>query len=191
MRALAIVAAALLLSSAALADDARASVTTRETALAATIDIEFQDAMAGGISGAVILEQDGKLALSGGYGFADDAKSVRFTADGAAPTGVVAGQPKASAAEVYRWFQSPAFRRDGSVPLAAPWEIRKADDGRVVQISRNVFRSDTLSYFCWRPDDRVFVYLFVRGSEAADKALLNRVMTSVRDAGKMPVTDMH
>jgi hypothetical protein len=191
MRAFIGVVATVLLTTAAIADDAPIAVTTRETALAATIDVEFQDAMASGFSGVAILEQDSKLTLTGGYGFADDAKAVPFTADAAVATGVIDGKPNASAVEVYRWFQSPAFRRDGSVPLAAPRDIRKAEDGHVVQIRRNVFRGDTLSYFCWRPDDRVFVYLFVRGSEAADKALLNRVMTSVRDAGKMPVTDMH
>jgi hypothetical protein len=191
MRARAITLAVALLCGPALADEAPVTVTVRETALAATIDVEFQDAMAGGVSGTAILEQNGKPALKAGYGFADAGKTANLTVDAEIPSGVVDRMPNASAADVYRWFQSAAFRRDGSVPLTAPWEIRKADDGHVVQISRNVTSGDTLSYFCWRPDDRVFVYLFARGSAAADKALLNRVMTSVRDAGKMPVSGIH
>lgn len=186
----------LLVAVPAVADDAPVDVRTRETALAATIDMEFQDAMVGGVSGAVILEQDGKVTLRAGYGFADLKKTTPFTTDALVPTGIMAPMNigaawTSSVEDIYRWFNSERFAKDGSKQPLGDWEMRKDTNGHLVQISHNRMNGTFLSYFCWRPDDRVFLYLIATGGEKADRALLNRVMTSVRDAGMMPVTNFH
>jgi hypothetical protein len=170
------------------------TIETRETALAATIDLEFQDAMKSDVSGSVILEQDDQVALRAGYGFADLAKTTPFTAKARVPTGVMAAAPGeagwiSSSEDVYRWFRSEPF--DRAARTSGPWDIRRAADGHVVQVSLKRQSGTFLSYFCWRPDDKVFLYFIANGGEKEDAALLNRIMTSVRDAGTMPVTNMH
>lgn len=188
MRIAAAVALAMTVCvAAARGDTAAMDIRTRETALAATIDLEFQDALAKGASGAVLLEQDGKVALRAGYGFADDGKTVPFTIETVTASTVV--PPRASAEGAYQWFGSAAFVRSGM--SASGWETRKDDAGHITQISHKDIGAAHLEYFCWRPDDGVFLYLVANGEEKETTRLLNRAMTSVRDYGHMPVTNMH
>jgi CubicO group peptidase (beta-lactamase class C family) len=85
--------------SAARADDAPPiRIETRETALAATLDIVFQDAMKDGVSGALLLEQDGKVALRAGYGYANREKKTPFTTQTIAQIGSITKQFTAMAA---------------------------------------------------------------------------------------------
>jgi hypothetical protein len=178
---------ATLVAARAFAGDPPIDIRTRETALAATIDLEFQDALAKGVSGSVLLEQDGKVALRAGYGFVDDTKTAPFTVETLQPSTAVI--PSASVESVYSWYRSAAFVRSGMT--AAGWETRKDDAGHIVQISHKDIAAAHLEYFCWRPDDGVFLYVVANGGEKETTRLLNRAMTSVRDYGHMPVTDMH
>ncbi|HEY1710237.1 MAG TPA: serine hydrolase domain-containing protein [Rhizomicrobium sp.] len=362
----------LLAYGGAWADDAQPiTIDTRETALAATLDLEFQDALKSGVNGAVLLEQDGKVTLRAGYGYANREQKIPFTTKTIAQIGSitkqftamalidlwhqgeidfakpvkaylpqtaepvasvtldqllthtsgmpeycgddfarqskatllakcaatplqfppgtkffysnpeysilaaiveqVGGEPidaylkdrffkrlgmndtgydfpgtprdrfaagyldgkpqgvidqtfaplagdywnlkgnggmQASTEDMYRWYRAlsggdaipqamretafkPRFHEDHDVWEAYGWNAREAPDGHVVQVSHSGSDGTFFSYFCWRPDDRTFFYMVSNTGDKPATALVKRIVTSLRDYGKMPVTDMH
>jgi CubicO group peptidase (beta-lactamase class C family) len=370
-RAIAALAFALT-SIPALADDAAPiTIDTRESALAATLDMEFQDAMKDGASGAVLLEQDGKVTLRAGYGYANREQKIPFTTKTIAQMGSItkqftamalidlwhqgkidfskpvkfylpetaepvasvpldnlldhtSGMPdycgddfdrqskatliskcaatplqfppgtkffysnpeysilaavvekvsgqsidaylkdhffkqlgmnetgysfpgvphdrfavgyladknqgvidenmvklngdawniignggmQATTEDMYRWYRAlsgaaegisedmrgaaikPRFNEERDIWETYGWVAREAPDGHVVQISHSGSDETFYSYFCWRPDDKTFFYMVVNSGEKTGTPLVRRLLISVRDAGKMPVTDI-
>jgi hypothetical protein len=174
VRAFPIVAVITLCCVGASAERLPMSVMTRETALAATLDIEFQDAAAGGMNGAIILEQDGKVALRASYGVADTSGKP-FTPE--------------AADDFYARYRAVAVPSvsDG----ADHWTVRRADDGHIVQISRTETDGNSFRYFCRRPDDGTVLVLVTNSGNAASGLLLDRMLVSLRDYGKMPLTNLH
>jgi hypothetical protein len=172
--ALRVIAVLVLWSAGAMADSGPMTITARETALAATLDLEFQDAVARGVNGAVILEQDGKVALRASHGVTD--------------TSGMPFSPRA-ADEFYARYRAVAVPSvtDGS----DRWTVRRADDGHIVQISRTETDRNNFRYFCRRPDDGTVLVLVTNSGSAASGQLLDRMLVSLRDYGKMPLTNMH
>ena len=85
----------------------------------------------------------------------------------------------------------PRFNEENDIWETYGWVARKAPDGHVVQISHSGSDGPFFSYFCWRPDDHVFFYMVVNSGEKLGNPLVKRMLVSMRDAGKMPVTNMH
>lgn len=115
------------------------------------------------------------------------------------------GGIQASTDDMYRWYR--ALSRDGDIPkdmrdMATAqhaqreddiadgygWALRKAPDGHTVQISHSGSDGTFFSYFCWRPDDRTFFYMVSNSGEKAATVLVKKMLVSVRNAGKMPVS---
>lgn len=115
------------------------------------------------------------------------------------------GGIQASTDDMYRWYR--ALSGDGDIPkdmrdMATAqrarreddiadgygWALRKAPDGHTVQVSHSGSDGTFFSYFCWRPDDRTFFYMVSNSGEKAATVLVKKMLVSVRDAGKMPVT---
>lgn len=115
------------------------------------------------------------------------------------------GGIQASTDDMYRWYRAlsrdgvvPKDMRDAAVTQRTPpedgivegygWVLRTAPDGHTVQVSHSGSDGTFFSYFCWRPDDRIFFYMVSNSGEPAATALVKKMLVSVRDAGKMPVT---
>lgn len=115
------------------------------------------------------------------------------------------GGMQATTGDMYRWYR--ALSRDGDIPKAMRdvawgqhipreddivdgygWVMRKAPDGHTVQVSHSGSDGTFFSYFCWRPDDRIFFYMVSNSGEPATTALVKKMLVSVREAGKMPVS---
>ena len=115
------------------------------------------------------------------------------------------GGIQASTDDMYRWYR--ALSRDGDLPKdmrdmaiaqhaqreddiadGYGWVLRKAPDGHTVQVSHSGSDGTFFSYFCWRPDDRTFFYMVSNSGETPATALVKKMLVSLRDAGKMPVT---
>lgn len=168
------------------------SVAVRETALAATLDLEFQAALtSSGIGGVVILEQDGKVTLRASYGWEDPSKGTLFTSATPLPasiTGLDVNDVQ-SADALFAHYEALTI---GAVKdTARGWIVRMSNDGsHVVQISHIGSDGAFYAYYCRRPDDgTVLLFVSNSGSDAAEK-LRNRMLVSLRDYGKMPVTNM-
>jgi hypothetical protein len=183
----------LLASVAARADDPPMTIAVRETALAATFDLEFEAALkSSGVGGAVILEQDGKIALRASYGWDDPSKGTSFTMATTVAASVTGLDTKAalSVDDLYAHYRDVAI---GSVKDGVDgWIVRMADDGsHVVQISHTGSDGALFAYYCRRPDDGTAFLLVSNSGSAAAEALRNRMLVSLRDYGKMPLTNMH
>jgi CubicO group peptidase (beta-lactamase class C family) len=115
------------------------------------------------------------------------------------------GGIQASTDDMYRWYQAlsggtdiPKDMRDAAIAQRVPreddiidgygWNMRKAPDGHTVQVSHSGSDGTFFSYFCWRPDDRTFFYMESNAGEKGATDLVKKMLVSVRDAGKMPVT---
>jgi CubicO group peptidase (beta-lactamase class C family) len=117
------------------------------------------------------------------------------------------GGMQATTEDMYRWYRSlsgeadlpqamrravtqPRFHREDDISEGYGWALRTAPDGHVVQVSHSGSDGTFFSYFCWRPDDKTFFYFVSNSGEKPATELVRRFVVSVRDAGKMPVTDM-
>lgn len=169
------------------------TIAVRETALAATFDMEFQAALtSSGIGGAVILEQDGKIALRASYGWEDPSKGTQFTTAMVIPTSVT-GLDARDASSIDALFARYQALPLGSVKDATNgWTVRMAPDGsHFVQISHEGSEGALYVYYCRRPDDgTAFLLVSNSGNDAARK-VRDRMLVSLRDYGKMPVTNFH
>lgn len=167
------------------------TIAVRDTALAATFDMEFQDALtSSAIGGAVILEQDGKITLRASYGWDDPSTGTRFTPAVPVPANVTGLDAKdvRSLDDLFARYQALALSdvKDG----AGGWTVRMAEDGsHFVQISHEGSEGALYTYYCRRPDDGTAFLLVSNSGRAAAEALRNRMLVSLRDYGKMPVTD--
>jgi len=118
------------------------------------------------------------------------------------------GGMQATTEDMYRWYQAlsgpsdlpkelreaatkPRFKREDDIAEGYGWVTRLAPDGHVVQISHSGSDGTFFSYFCWRPDDKTFFYFVTNSGEKGGTPLVKRFVVSVRDAGKMPVTNLH
>jgi CubicO group peptidase (beta-lactamase class C family) len=118
------------------------------------------------------------------------------------------GGMQASTEDMYRWYQAlsgpgdipqamreaatlPRFHQEKDIWEAYGWVVREAADGHVVQVSHSGSDDTFFSYFCWRPDDGTFLYLVSNTGSKPAADLIKRMLVSLRDYGKMPVTDMH
>ncbi len=102
----------LLALPAAAQDFGPATVDTRDGALAVAVDREFRDALATGTTGDIIVEQDGKLVLKAGYGWANREKKIPFTTQTVAQIGSITKQFTAMAL-IGLWH-------DGKIDFAKP-----------------------------------------------------------------------
>ncbi len=117
------------------------------------------------------------------------------------------GGIQATTEDMYRWYQAlsgpddvaqamrdavtaPHYKREDDISEGYGWAIRTAPDGHVVQVSHSGSDGVFFSYVCWRPDDKTFFYFVSNSGEKPATALVKRFVVSVRDAGKMPVTDL-
>lgn len=115
------------------------------------------------------------------------------------------GGIQASTDDMYRWYQVLAggieipkdmrdmaiaqhAQREGDIADGYGWALRKAPDGHTAQVSHSGSDGTFFSYFCWRLDDHVFLYFVSNSGEKAATDLIKKMLVSVRDAGKMPVT---
>jgi CubicO group peptidase (beta-lactamase class C family) len=142
-----------------------------------------------GFGGAVVVDRDGHVLLSKGYGFANRRERIPFTVETIAPVGSIT-----KSHDMHRWYtflmQQPAAIRDMvTMPHADEsqgvregygFAFRLDRAGRPYRMGSSGSDGVFLSYFMWLPQQRTFMYLVGNNGEERVRPVLQAVVDVVQ-----------